>query len=156
MLVERKLKGVYSNVEIEVPFDAFDEYVDTMIEWLSEYEIEKTRLEVCENPLVIEAFENSLKDLVTDVDFSDLCDMIDEDTINFAFRPELDEIERLEAEQRAIEALRIEEERRIAEEAARAQREIDALTECQITVHKKHVNKAIALLQAAGLMKKSK
>jgi hypothetical protein len=156
MLVEKKLKGVFSNVDVTVPWEAFDDYIDALMEYLDDYEIQKTRLEVCENPLVIKAFEDSIDRLIDDLDFNELGDMVDDDTIRFAFRPELDELDRIENEKRAEEALRIAEENRIAAEVSKAQRELEALTEVQITINKKHLNKAIALLQAAGLMKKAK
>jgi hypothetical protein len=156
MLVEQKLRGVYGNVDVEVPFRAFDNYIDVLMEYLDEYDIQKTRLEVCENPLVIEAFNTALNQMMGDIEFDELCEYVDDDTVSFAFKPEMDEIARIEAEEQAERDRLAEIARQEQAERDRKQRELEAMTEVQITINKKHLNKAIALLQAAGLMKKAK
>ena len=156
MLVEKKLKGIFSTVETEVPFRAFDEFIDVLMDYLDDYAIKKTRLEVCENPLVIKAFEDCVVALFEQVDFDELAEMVNDDTISFAFRPELDEIERIEAEEEAERQRQLAIAKAEQDEKDRIQREKDALTEVQITIHKKHLNKAMALLQAAGFIKKAK
>lgn len=149
MLVERKLSGVYSTLPIEVSFDHFDSYVDTLMDHLDEAGIKKTRLEVCENELVQKHFEKALESITEYIEFEEAYRYVSSDTVEACFREEMEEMRRIEAEKRA-EAARLE-----AEEKKR-QRELDALTEATITLDKKHLNKAIAILQAAGLIKKDK
>ena len=149
MMVERKLSGVYSTMPIEVAFEHFDSYVDTLMEYLQRAGIQVSRMEVCDNELVQKHFEKAIESILEYVELEDAYSYIDSDTVEHCFSEEMAEARRLEAERQAAE------KKRIAEEA-RLQRELEALTEVQITVDKKHLNKAKAILLAAGLLKKDK
>ncbi len=147
MMVEKKLSGVYSTLAIDVAYDHFESFVDTLIDHMTDMGIEKTRLEVCENPLVQQAFEKTLKSITEYIEFDEAYRYVSDETVEVCYREELIEQRRIEQAKREEEAARI-------REAARIQREQEALNEMTITIDKKHRNKAVAILQAAGLLKK--
>ena len=147
MMVEKKLSGVYNTLAIDVAYDHFESFVDTLIDHMADMGIEKTRLEVCENPLVQQAFDKTIKSITEYIEFDEAYRYISDETVELCYSEEL-------IEQRRIEQQRREEEAKQFAETLRLQREQEALNEMTITIDKKHRNKAVAILQAAGLLKK--
>lgn len=147
MMVERKLSGVYMTMPVEVAFDHFDSYVDTLMEYMENVGIKKSRMEICDNVLVQQAFEKTLKSITEYIEFDEAYQYVNDDTVETCYKEELQEIRAREAEERRLAAIKQAEE-------ARIKREQDALKEATITIDKKHLIKAVAILQAAGLIKK--
>lgn len=147
MMVEKKLSGVYSTLAIDVAYEHFESFVDTLMEHMIDMGIEKTRLEVSENPLVQQAFDKTINSITEYIEFDEAYRYVSDETVELCYSNELIEQRRIEKERREAEAERVREEQRL-------QREQEALNSMTITIDKKHRNKAVAILQAAGLLKK--
>ena len=154
-MVQKKLSGVFSTVEIEVPFTHYDDFIDEMMDQIVDLELQVSRVDVAENPDVIASFEKAVTRAVENIDFDYLTDNIDcHRLVCTAFA----EAVRIKAEQEEIKIKKSREEEAERNKLAEVKRKEEAaklaLTQASISLPHKNYIKAMAILVAAGLVKK--
>ena len=123
-MVERKLTGVISNIQIEIPFQAFDALVDLMQGELEYCEVNISKSDVAIHPGVLQVFEKGVRDMLSEIDWADVLEHIDvDDTVELLFPEEIKKAQEAEEERTRIlleqyERDRAEQARLAAEQAA--------------------------------------
>lgn len=153
-MVQKKLVGVFSTPAVEIPFEAYDLFLDIVMEYLDDYGIDMQKSDVAELPGIIESFEAGAKEILGEISWGEMQDYVDIDSVVQAtFTTEI-----------AVIAAAEEEKRQIAQEARITQAKLDdanrkeaallkATEETSISIKNKHLKKAMALLVAAGFLK---
>lgn len=123
-MVERKLTGVITTIQIDIPFEAFEIYVTHLHEQLEYCGVDIPKSDVAIAHGVLQAFEQGLQALISEVDWNDASEYIEiDDTADLLFPEQIKKAQEEEEERSRIaheaymEQLRLEQEekdRRIA------------------------------------------
>jgi hypothetical protein len=146
-VVERKLKGVYGQVVIDVPFQVYEEYAQSARDSLDEiFNTKKELFAIMEDPLFQAAFAREItisaqKRLVDDMKFT----TPNSGDLGLIFKADI------AAAQKAYEDHEAEVKRQMIDEM-KAQALRDAAEKASIEVSKENQAKAMALLSIAGLL----
>lgn len=136
-MVERKLSGVYTRREVEIPYEWFEKYVANMIEHLTNHALDIDPSTLSNNPQVVAEFEKSVEESL-EAYFGDPDDSIG-DPWSFADQMFAAEIKAKQKEQEEI--------MRQATIAARKENSLDKA----IPIRPRYRAQAIELLKQAGL-----
>lgn len=138
-LVSRKLTGTYATFSVDVPWEYFDDLVDTIQSDLDNVSLDIDRNLIASNPKVLKLFEGAIKACFDDAGWeNDLSDHYYHAATSIYGK----EIQAAQAER--------ERERQAAIKAAQAEMEAKATV---IHVPVKMAKKARAILLAAGILK---
>lgn len=89
-MIERKLTGVVTTININIPFKAFDAFLDQVFNSLEYEDVNMTKMEIATTPGVLAAFEQGLSTLLADVDWDEAADNIDvDDMVEMLFAKQL-------------------------------------------------------------------
>lgn len=144
-MVERKLSGVFTTINYEIPWKWFQYSIESMHENLKyDYDLDIPIDDLIENKIVLEHYNRCLKEAINDGELAYIED----------YRFDADYIFRKEIAAREKELARIaaEEEKRIKEQEA-AELAILNASMAQIHVPHKKLDKAVIILKAAGIIK---
>lgn len=141
-MVHRKLSGVFMHLPLEVPYETYDHYISEMHEALTHQGVEITKAELSELDDITANFEKEVDGFIRNVLVDYWEDIGDawEDAEKF-FREEIKVAKAAKAER--------ERQERIKAEAEAKARRADAK---QLKVSSQNLEKARAILQAAGLL----
>lgn len=154
-MVQRKLAGIFEEVQLTIEWNTFDSYCDLLRETLSdEWGIKLTRQEIIANPETSKRFSKRLNEYFKQDIEDNLIDCIADDSYDdadFIFSQTIQDKEDEDA--RIAE----EERQRVLREQMAKKAEQEALRVANpgsyIEISEKNVAKAKAILKAAGLIK---
>ena len=116
-MVERKLTGVVTTVQVDIPFEAFEIFVTHLHEHLAYLDVDMAKADVAISHGVLQAFEQGIQALLSEIDWNDASEYIEiEDTADLLFPEQIKVAQEIEEERSRIAQAAYEEELRLERE----------------------------------------